>query len=193
MSRWVVVAAAIVLLPSCHTSKTYEFKDTEGRTFSATCPEAYSGGGRHGEYDCQYHATSTTPAHPAGHGEPDAKPGFAFESQSRYLAICDAWVTIHEKDHSSGDLHGGVPCRIVACHADDDCPGASPMLKPTCLNGLCGNAAKPVDMWDVNKLCQMGKVVTGAPGDYPKVAGEGGACGPTGEGPCTVPPTCHQP
>jgi hypothetical protein len=175
----------ILLLFVVGCSRERTFKDTEGATFRVTC----SGVCRNGDDFTQEGSKAAPSGAPTLPGD---KAGFALaDAQARYLAVCDAWK--RTSDDGSGQSWSGGDCRIVTCSADGDCPPATFMREPKCVNGLCGDPSRPIAYDDVEWLCLAGTGRGGVASDVQKARHDLAilAC-KEGSG-CTVPKECRQP
>jgi hypothetical protein len=185
-----LLGAASIAGGACHddSTKSFRFEDTESRAFTAKCPQTGKGTK---EYDCEWSVTSTEPPRPTGKPEPGSRAGYKLiAGYQRYMKVCDSWIK--EDKNGRGATSGN--CRIVTCRSAADCPPSSPLLRPTCMNGLCGDPTQDLDGDDLRALCIAG---TGPLVDSPEQkrrleAAENG-CGPDGTDPCTVPAICRQP
>jgi hypothetical protein len=197
-ATWVVLFCALGLA-ACKTSQTYQFKDTEGREFTAVC-KSY----KNGPNCSDLKEVQGPPAHPAGSVSFRAHPGWKLggvsgSGHSRYLAVCESWIG-EERKTEDGTMYWSAQedCRIVACNADADCPAYGPTLVYACVKGLCANPSARLADEDVKSLCLAGTGPwTNSPAQQKArdlvIGGPTGLCGPDGKAPCAVPPFCRQP
>ena len=144
----------------CKKGGEIALADTEGRQFKARCSS---------ESGCEL----TQTAGPQGGAVSVARRG-------RLIAVCPA-------------TEAGVPaageCRPLVCSDDDGCPSAEGLDHGTCINGLCVEPSRELNVDDSVMLCLAG---TGlgrrAPAQVERFA-LGLNCGT----PCRVPRTCRQP
>ena len=159
--------STLLLLPAalgCQNRGPRLIKDTEGRSFEATCPENGA---------CKFTQKS-------GPKRAD-KPEQALLAGSRLVGICDV------KDGEA--LQGPFDCRPLNCQSDADCPPLHGMKDGQCLHGRCSDPAEAITVQDSVMLCLAG---TGTGRDTPAQI-ERYALALNCGSPCRVPAPCQQP
>lgn len=160
LSTLLVLGAAL----SCQNRGPLLLRDTEGRTFEASCPK----GG------------ACTVSQKSGPKRP-GMPTLTLHTASRLVGVCDA-------------LEGQAPqgpfdCRPLGCDSDRDCPPLHEMKEGQCLNHRCSDPAQAIDVRDSVMLCLAG---TGLGRETPAQI-ERYALALNCGTPCTVPAPCQQP
>lgn len=159
LSTWLLFCAAV----GCQSRGPRSLRDTEGRTFEATCPK---------DAPCTINQKS-------GPGRAD-KPAHALHTASRLVGVCD--VQPGEQPSSPFD------CRPLGCEADSDCPPLHGMKEGHCLNGRCSDPSQAISVQDSIMLCLAG---TGLGRETPAQI-ERYALALNCGTPCTVPAPCQQ-
>jgi hypothetical protein len=162
--RQLSTGAALFFLLGCQNKGPRQLRDSEGRTFQATCVE---------QGDCKIEQKSGPKR-----GE---KPEQRLISNSRLVGICDV-----AKDQ---DVEGAFDCRPLGCETDADCPPAHGMKDGQCLNRRCSDPAQELGVSDAIMLCLAG---TGLGRDAPRQI-ERYALALNCGSPCRVPAPCPQP
>jgi hypothetical protein len=159
------VAACLALLGlGCEGKGARLIKDSEGRSFEATCPK---------EKPCQF-AQKSGP-------QRVEKPEQALLLGSRLVGICDV--------ATGQPPQGPYDCRPLTCHADADCPPLHGMKDGQCLNHHCSDAAEAVGVQDAIMLCLAGTGLGRESAEQIERYALALNCGQ----PCTVPKPCQQP
>lgn len=156
--------AVLLLLSSCHKRGPRTLRDTEGRTFEATCPE---------KGPCKFDQKSGP--------QRVEKPAQTLMVGSRLVGICD--VKEGEAPQYPFD------CRPLNCQADADCPPLHGMKDGQCLNRHCADPAEAIGVQDSIMLCLSG---TGLGRDTPAQI-ERYALALNCGSPCKIPAPCAQP
>jgi hypothetical protein len=139
-------------------------RDSEGRTFEATCPA---------QSPCKL-VQKSGPVRVE-------KPAQALLIGSRLLGICDV------KEGEA--LQGPFDCRPLACQSDAECPPLHGMKDGQCLNGRCSDPAEAIGVEDAVMLCLAG---TGLGRETPAQI-ERYALALNCGSPCKIPAPCAQP
>ena len=155
--------AILLLLFGCQRRGPRLIKDTEGRTFEATCPENAA---------CKFEQKSGP--------RRIEKPTQALLTGSRLVGICD--VTSESAPDSPFD------CRPLNCQTDAECPPLHGMKDGQCLHGRCSDPAEAISVQDSVMLCLAG---TGFGRETPAQI-ERYALALNCGTPCTVPAPCQQ-
>jgi hypothetical protein len=155
----------------CAKSTKLSLKDTEGRSFTATCKDR----------ECDIDGSE--PAAPSAPKPDDATAAFVLHRASRIYAVCEVW--------RQGASHAINPadCRALACERDQDCPPANGLLEGACTNHLCIEPTGAIATEDAVLMCLAG---TGKPSGSTKQV-ERYALGNACSEPCQVPAVCRQP
>src|SRR6478609_8588964 len=113
---------------ACQSAGPRRLRDSEGRTFEASCPKAEP---------CVLKQTS---------GQRRAeRPSQALLVGGRLVGICDV---------KSGEAPSApYECRPLTCDTDADCPPLHGMKDGQCLNHHCGDAAEALSVQDAVILC----------------------------------------
>lgn len=149
---------------SCQNDGPRTLRDSEGRTFSATCKA---------EAPCRFEQKS---------GPRRAeKPAQSLLVGSRLVGICDVAA-----DQAP---EGPYDCRPLSCEDDKDCPALHGMKDGQCLNRRCSDPAQPIGVPDAIMLCLSG---TGLGRTTPAQI-ERYALALNCGSPCRVPAPCPQP
>jgi hypothetical protein len=162
MRQWATAGALLVL--GCQNSGPRSVRDSEGRTFSATCKEGAP---------CKFEQKS---------GPRRAeKPAQSLLVGGRLLGICDV---------KAGEApEGPYECRPLGCESDTDCPPLHGMKDGQCLNRRCSDPAEAIGVQDAVMLCLSGTGLGRAtPAQIERYA-LALNCGT----PCQVPAPCPQP
>jgi hypothetical protein len=162
-SKRLSTLALLLLVSSCQKGGPRIVRDTEGRTFSATC-EA--------KQPCRFEQ-KTGPSRVE-------KPAQALLVGSRLVGICD----VKEGEAPQGPFD----CRPLACETDADCPPLHGLQDGQCLNKRCSDPAEPVGVQDSIMLCLAG---TGLGRDSPAQI-ERYALALNCGSPCKIPAPCSQ-
>jgi len=167
------LTAAVLVLPSLSCSKPIKvsLKDTEGRSFSATCSEG----------SCELQTGET--AEPSAPKPDGASSAFILHRASRLYAVCEVW-----KQGSSHAVNA-ADCRALSCDRDQDCPPVKGLTEGACTNHLCIEPTGSISAEDAVLLCLAG---TGKPAGTTKQV-ERYALGNACAEPCSVPAVCRQP
>lgn len=165
----IATGAALVGTGCTKKEPPLPMRDTEGRSFEATCNRA-------GECTLQ----STLTARPSPPTPDGAKASWVLMKEGRYFGACDAW---------SGSAPQPWDCRAIVCNSDDDCPAIAGARTGMCTKGLCGDPASAISAFDSVMLCLAG---TG-PGYESPAQIERYAMGKECGSPCRVPTPCRQP
>lgn len=160
LSTWLLLCAAA----GCQSRGPRSLRDTERRTFEATCPK---------DAPC-------TISQKSGPRRSD-KPAHTLHTASRLVGVCD--VQAEAQPPSPFD------CRPLGCEADNDCPPLHGMKEGQCLNGRCSDPAQAISVQDSIMLCLAG---TGLGRETPAQI-ERYALALNCGTPCTVPAPCQQP
>ena len=154
----------LLLLLGCGNKGPRQLKDSEGRTFQATCSP---------EGDCKLEQKS---------GPKRAeKPEQVLSWEGRLVGICDV--------AESKQVDGAFDCRPLSCETDKDCPPAHGMKDGQCLNRRCSDPAQEVASRDAIMLCLSG---TGLGRETPSQIERYALALNCGK-PCRVPAPCAQP
>jgi hypothetical protein len=130
--------AILVMASGCGSDDAWStaLRDTSGAAFQHTCDE-----GR-----CSLSPGEGTPA-PLGCGT--GTPAYA-SAWSRFFEICDV-----AKDDDGWSSTPAL-CRLVACHANSDCPRVDVTTAYVCISGLCqkeGSSGNLVNPREAEALC----------------------------------------
>jgi hypothetical protein len=156
--------AAIFLLSGCNKGGPRVVRDSEGRTFEATC---------NAQAPCRFSQKS-------GPKRAD-KPTQTLMLGSRLVGICD--VKEGEPPQYPFD------CRPLGCESDSDCPPLHGMKDGQCLNNHCSDPAEAIGVQDSIMLCLAG---TGLGRETPAQV-ERYALALNCGSPCKIPSPCAQP
>lgn len=149
---------------ACENRGPRSLRDTEGRTFEATCPKGAP---------CRVTQKS-------GPRRAD-KPQQALLLGSRLVGVCDV---------AEGSApQGPFDCRPLGCDSDAECPPLHGMKDGQCLNRRCSDPAEAIGVQDSIMLCLAG---TGLGRDKPEQI-ERYALALNCGTPCNVPAPCQQP
>lgn len=154
----------LLLAVGCQKSGPRLLRDTEGRSFEATCP---------GQGPCKF-------AQKSGPKRLE-KPTQALLVGSRLVGICD----VQEGESAQYPFD----CRPLKCQADSDCPPLHGMKDGQCLNGHCSDPAEAIGVPDSIMLCLSG---TGLGRETPAQI-ERYALALNCGNPCKIPAPCAQP
>lgn len=149
---------------ACENRGPWSLRDTEGRTFEATCPKGAA---------CQI-------TQKAGPRRAD-RPRQTLLVGGRLVGVCDA--------AEGGEPQGPFDCRPLGCTSDQDCPPLHGMKEGQCLNRRCSDPAEAIGVQDSIMLCLAG---TGLGRDTPAQI-ERYALALNCGTPCVVPAPCQQP
>jgi hypothetical protein len=166
MRRFTRLSTTAVLLLGfgCGKGGPRTLRDTEGRTFEATCPA---------QGPCKFTQKSGL--------KRAEKPAQALLTGGRLVGICD--VTEGEAPQ------GPFDCRPLGCQTDADCPPLHGMKDGQCLNQRCSDPAEAVGTQDSIMLCLAGSGLgRETPAQIERYA-LALNCGT----PCQVPAPCQQP
>lgn len=147
----------------CQKSGPRILRDTEGRTFEATCPEG---------------ATCTF-VQKSGKKRAD-KPAQSLQVGGRLVGICDV------AEGAAAD--GPFDCRPLNCESDADCPPLHGMKDGQCVHNRCSDPSGTLNASDAIMLCLAGTGLgreTSAQIERYALALNCGA-------PCRVPAPCQQ-
>jgi len=154
----------VFLTLGCQKGSSRLLKDTEGRSFEATCPEKGA---------CKFKQKS-------GLKRAD-KPAQALLLGSRLVGLCD--VAGDEQPQSPSD------CRPLNCTTDAECPPLHDMKDGQCLHGRCSDPAEAISVQDSIMLCLAGSGLgRETPAQIERYA-LALNCGT----PCSIPAPCQQP
>jgi hypothetical protein len=157
-------ALLLLLLLGCKDRGPRQLRDSEGRTFLATCSP---------EGDCKLEQKS---------GPKRAElPEQTLKWGSRLVGICDV-----AKEQPA---QGAFDCRPLSCEKDADCPAGHGMKEGSCLNQRCSDPAEDVAVQDAVMLCLSG---TGLGRETPRQIERYALALNCGK-PCRVPAPCPQP
>jgi len=156
--------AMLVLAIGCQKSGPRLLRDTEGRTFEATCT---------GQGPCKF-SQKTGP-------QRIEKQSQTLMLGSRLVGICD----VKEGDPPQYPFD----CRPLQCRADAECPPLHGMKDGQCLNGHCSDPAEAIAVQDSIMLCLAG---TGLGRETPAQI-ERYALALNCGSPCKIPAPCAQP
>jgi hypothetical protein len=167
MMRWLVVLSISVVMLfafGCSHSGPRTLRDTEARTFEATCPK---------EGACKI-TQKSGPKRPG-------KPAQSLLTGGRLVGICDV---------ADGEApQGPFDCRPLGCQTDADCPPLHGMKDGQCLNKRCSDPAEAIGTQDSVMLCLAGSGLgRETPAQIERYA-LALNCGT----PCTIPAPCQQP
>ena len=163
--RRLSTVAGMLLLLGCQRGGPRTLKDTEGRTFEATCPA---------QGPCKLTQKS---------GRKRAEmPAQSLLVGSRLVGICDV-------GDGGQEPRGPFDCRPLNCASDDDCPPLHGMKDGQCLNHRCADPAEAITSQDAVMLCLAG---TGLGRETPAQI-ERYALALNCGTPCVVPAPCQQP
>ncbi len=166
MRQWTTPAALALLftLGACQGQAQRTLRDSEGRSFRATCER---------RAPCRLEQLS-------GPVQTD-KPALTLHTQSRLVGVCDV--------KAGAEVEGSYDCRALTCVEDQDCPPLHGMKDGQCLNGRCSDPALPLAQADAVMLCLAG---TGLGRSSPQQI-ERYALALNCGSPCQVPAPCAQP
>ncbi len=129
--RGLSTLAALLLSLGCQKSGPRVVRDTEGRTFEASCT---------GQAPCTFAQKSGA--------QRIEKPTQTLMVGSRLVGICD--VKEGEAPQYPFD------CRPLTCAGDSECPPLHGMKDGQCLNGHCSDPAEAIGVQDSIMLCLAG-------------------------------------
>jgi hypothetical protein len=155
--------AVLLTLLGCQKGPR-QLRDTEGRTFLATC-------GREG--DCKLEQ-KTGPKR-------NEMPAQSLLRTGRLVGVCDV--------KNGQEPQGAFDCRPLTCESDEDCPPGHGMKDGQCLNQRCSDPAQEIGVQDSVMLCLSG---SGLGRETPRQI-ERYALGLNCGSPCRVPAPCPQP
>jgi hypothetical protein len=156
--------AALLLFVACQKSGPRTLRDSEGRTFEATCA---------GANPCKFQQKS---------GKVRAgKPAQTLLLGSRLVGICD----VNEEQAAPAPFD----CRPLSCDSDVECPPLHGMKDGQCLHGHCSDPAEAISAQDSIMLCLSG---TGLGRETPAQI-ERYALALNCGTPCKIPAPCAQP
>ena len=165
LSRLTSLSTVALLLSiwGCQKHTPRLLKDTEGRSFEATCPA---------QGPCKLEQKS-------GPQQPE-KPAHTLLTGSRLVGVCDV----------KGDEppQGPFDCRPLNCESDADCPPLHGMKDGQCLHARCSDPAEAVSVQDSVMLCLAG---TGLGRDTPAQIDRYALALNCGT-PCKIPAPCQQ-
>lgn len=141
-----------------------QLRDTEGRTFEATCPK---------DAPCKLVQKSGL--------RRAEKPDQSLLVGGRLVGLCDV--------QPGAAPQGPFDCRPLGCESDRDCPPLHGMKDGQCLNRRCSDPAEPIGVQDSIMLCLAG---TGLGRETPAQI-ERYALALNCGTPCAVPAPCQQP
>jgi hypothetical protein len=121
----------LLLAVGCHKSGPRLLRDTEGRSFEATCT---------GQGPCKF-SQKSGPVR-------IEKPAQTLMLGSRLVGICDV-------KEGEGPQYP-FDCRPLNCHFDAECPPLHGMKDGQCLNGHCSDPAEAIGVQDSIMLCLSG-------------------------------------
>jgi len=156
--------SVLLLLAGCHKAGPRVVRDSEGRSFEATCPA---------QGPCRFEQKSGPLR--------VEKPAQTLMLGSRLVGICDV-------KEGEGPQYP-FDCRPLNCNSDPDCPPLHGMKDGQCLNHHCADPAEAVGVQDSIMLCLSGTGLgreTQAQVDRYAMALN---CG----NPCKIPAPCPQP
>jgi len=156
--------AVILLLGACNKAGPRIVRDSERRTFEATCD---------GQAPCKFSQKSGP--------QRIEKATQTLMLGSRLVGICD--VKEGEAPQYPFD------CRPLSCDSDSDCPPLHGMKDGQCLNKHCADPAEPIGVQDSIMLCLAG---TGLGRETPEQI-ERYALALNCGNPCKIPAPCGQP
>ena len=156
--------AVLLLLIGCQKGGPRLLRDSEGRTFTASCPP---------EAECKLEQKSGP--------QRVEKPAQALLVGSRLVGICDV--------KPGEPPQGPADCRPLSCNSDADCPPLHGMKDGQCLNARCSDPAEALGVPDSIMLCLSG---TGLGRETPAQI-ERFALALNCGTPCKVPAPCPQP
>jgi hypothetical protein len=162
MRQWTTAGALLLL--ACQNDGPRTLRDSEGRTFLATCKAAEP---------CKFEQKS-------GARRAD-KPAQALLLGSRLVGLCDV--------KPGEDPQRPYDCRPLACAEDEDCPPLHGMKHGQCLNRHCSDPAEAIGVHDAVMLCLAG---TGLGRETPRQI-ERYALALNCGSPCQIPAPCQQP
>ena len=148
----------------CESRGPRSLRDTEGRTFEATCLKGAA---------CRIVQKS-------GPQRAD-KRRQALLTGGRLVGVCDV--------NEGEAVQGPFDCRPLGCAADTDCPPLHDMKEGQCLNQRCSDPSEPLGVQDAIMLCLAG---TGLGRQTPAQI-ERYALALNCGTPCQVPAPCPQP
>ena len=125
-------ALALLALAGCQKSGPRLLRDTEGRSFEATCPA---------EGSCKFTQT--------GGKKRTGKPAQALLTGSRLVGLCDV-------AENATTPEGPFDCRPLDCESDTDCPPLHGMKNGQCVHRRCSDPAEAVSVQDAVMLCLAG-------------------------------------
>ena len=148
----------------CQNSGPRTLRDTEGRTFKATCKA---------DAPCQLEQLS-------GPKSLD-KPAQSLLVGGRLVGVCDV--------KAGEPPQGPFDCRPLDCTQDEDCPPLHGMKEGQCLHRRCSDPAEALSVQDSIMLCLAG---TGLGREAPRQI-ERYALALNCGSPCQIPAPCAQP
>lgn len=156
--------AVLFLLSGCNKGGPRVVRDSEGRTFEATC-------------------TANAPCKFSQKSGPQRveKQTQTLMIGSRLVGICDVKEGAPPENPSD--------CRPLSCASDHDCPPLHGMKDGQCLNKRCSDPAEAISVQDSIMLCLAG---TGLGRETPEQV-ERYAMAINCGSPCKIPAPCQQP
>jgi hypothetical protein len=149
---------------ACENRGPRQLRDTEGRTFEATCPK---------DAPCKITQMSGP--------RRKEKPEQSLLVGGRLVGLCDV--------QQGAAPQGPYDCRPLGCESDRDCPPLHGMKDGQCLNRRCSDPAEPIGVQDSVMLCLAG---TGLGRETPAQI-ERYALALNCGTPCAVPAPCQKP
>jgi hypothetical protein len=165
LRRLAALSTVLAVLASvgCQKSGPVLLRDTEKRTFEATCPS---------EGPCKLEQKS-------GNKRPD-KPAQSLLLGGRLVGICDV---------TDGQAPAGpFDCRPLDCQSNSECPPLHGMKEGQCVHNRCSDPSEAVSAQDAIMLCLAG---TGLGRETPAQI-ERYALALNCGTPCRVPAPCQQ-
>ena len=163
--RWRLSTLAVFfLLAACNKNGPRLLRDSEGRTFEATCTD---------KGPCKFSQKSGP--------QRVEKRTQTLMIGSRLVGLCD--VKEGEPPENPSD------CRPLSCASDQDCPPLHGMKDGQCLNKRCSDPAEAISVQDSIMLCLAG---TGLGRETPEQV-ERYAMAINCGSPCKIPAPCAQP
>jgi len=155
---------------SCHREKSLELRDSEGRSFRATCDKD----------PCSLEQTG-------GPKWPNATESrLVLQGDGRVVGVCNA--PDDARVPSVAPVPSSADCRALVCQRDEECPPAHGIDHGTCLNGLCTDQSHEVTPGDSVMLCLFGTGLGRDARSQVERFAMAQQCG----SPCQVPSPCRQ-
>jgi hypothetical protein len=156
--------ALLCLLAACSRSSEVVLRDTEGRTFAATCEPSGA---------CKL-------ARKTGKSASEDQPELALYAPGRVVGICDVAA-------------GAAPalpsdCRPLACQRDEDCPPGHGLPHGHCVSSICIEPSNAVAIADAVMLCLAGTGLGRETASQVERFALAQNCG----NPCVIPRPCRQ-